>query len=125
MKLEDFWHNISGYIFYLMGATLAIFTDVIVGVISYVLQIPNDGEIRLEELMLGDKAGAMDTSDFIIRVVDGHLFLWDISVTELMQICLLTVSFLGAAIKIVIDLHKYCKGKKEEKETTVLKRRNR
>lgn len=115
MKLEDFWHHISGYIFYAVVTSVAVFIDVMVGAISILLNIPSSGDIKLQELIYGDKAGAMDKSEFIIRVVDGHLFLWDISVTEVMQICLLAISFIGAGIKIFLDIHAFMKKRKEEK----------
>ena len=115
MKLEDLWHHINGYLLYAIGATVAVFIDVVVGALTLLLNIPSSGNIRLQELIYGDKAGAMDKSEFIIRVVDGHLFLWVVSVTEVMQILLLTVSFIGASIKIIIDVHAFLKKRKEEK----------
>lgn len=125
MKLEDLWHHLSGYLVYLASAFIAIFIDVVVAALAYVLHVPMTGEIQLQEYVLKGTSEVMSKEEFIIRVVDGHLFLWEVSMTEIMQIGVLGITFIVTGIKAYIDIHNFLKKKKEDKLNNVRKRYGR
>lgn len=124
MKLEDFWHHISGYVFLFASAMITLFVDVFVTIVTGILHLPvNLSETSLHEFMVKGSEVTMQKEEFAIRVVNGHMMLWDISMMEIMQMGVLAITFLATLVKIYMDLHKFKKDK--EKTGTVKKRFNR
>jgi hypothetical protein len=121
MKIEDLWHHLSSYVFYFASIIIALFVDVVVSLITVIFHLPvNLSETNLKEFMLKGSVDTMQKEEFAIRVVDGHMLLWDISMTEVLQIGVLAITFIATLIKAYIDLHNFFKNK--EKNTTVKKR---
>lgn len=107
---HDTWNHVSGYLVYIASAFVALFVEAIVGALSYI--VPSMQQGNLKDNITEGTSDVMKTEEFVIRVIDGHLFVWDITMVEIMQLAVLTITFIVTAIKMYIDIHRILRQKK-------------
>lgn len=125
VKFEEVWDYLSGYTVYAVGALIAIFIDTIATVLSFILYLPTANNISLQTYVEKGNVGMQHSSEFIIRVIDGRLFLWDLSVNEILQQLLLLVTLIVAVSKAVIDLKDYIEKRKTKKNRANARKRRK
>lgn len=112
VKIHEIWDYLSGYTVYAVGALIALFAETITAGLAYLLYLPTANTITLQAYVEKGNVGMQQSSEFIIRVVDGRLFIWDLAFTEVLQQLVLILTLIVAVIKAIIDLKEYIEKKK-------------
>jgi large-conductance mechanosensitive channel len=126
ISFHDVWESIQGYIVYIVGITIALCIDTISAIVSYLIYIPTMGfgsVSTMSSTSSTEGIKAVDTVDFALRVVDGQLWIWNLSVNELLQFLILMATLIITMVKGVKDLKKMIEEFKAKKDPKLRSRR--
>lgn len=121
LKFDDIIHWLTHNFVYIASLAVALCVDFISYGLAVILHLPTSSTMSLSEY-LSTGSSPMGHEEFIIRAVDHNLMIWDISAVNILQIAVAFLSLFSISLKIILDLRKAYKERKEEMN---YKKRNR